>query len=49
MQEKQKSYGNSYSQVKIKVKINKVKLLKYLIIFLFICEFILGILWALGK
>lgn len=49
MIEKQKSYGENCSKLKIKFKFNKTKLLKVLIIFLFICEIILGILCALGK
>ena len=45
---KQKSYGETYSQVRIKVKFNKRKLLKFLIIYLTLTEIILGVLWAIG-
>lgn len=47
MLNKQKSYGNKYNTVKIKVKFNKRKLLKLLIIFLIICEIVLGVLLCL--
>ena len=46
---KQKSYGKEYQLTKINVKINKRKLLKLIIIFLFFAEIVLGVLWALGK
>lgn len=47
MLNKQKSYGNKYNTVKIKVKLNKRKLLKFLILFLIICEIVLGVLLCL--
>ena len=46
---KQKSYGQAYSQVKIKVKIDKRKFLGFIIIFLFLAEIVLGVLWASGR
>ena len=49
MLNRQKSYGIKYKQNTIKIKINRRKLLKIIIIMLFFCEIILGVLWALGK
>ena len=46
---RQKSYGENYNKTKIKYKLNKVKLLKLLILFLIITEIIIGVLWAIGK
>lgn len=46
---KQKSYGQAYNNVKVKVKLNKRKLLGIIIVFLTIAEVILGVLWASGK
>lgn len=45
---KQKSYGQKYNFVQIKIKLNKKIILKILIIMLFFVEIILGALWALG-
>ena len=46
---RQKSYGQNIQKFKIKYKLNKIILLKLLIIFLIISEIILGVLWAVGK
>lgn len=46
---RQKSYGENYNKNKIKYKINKIKLLKLLILFLILAEIIFGVLWATGK
>jgi len=45
---KQKSYGQAYSQVEIKIKISKRKLLGIIIIFLCLVEVVLGVLWIMG-
>ncbi len=43
-----KSYGERYNYTKVKFRFNKAKVLKLLFLTLFICEIILGVLWALG-
>lgn len=40
--------GERYIVSKVRVRINKVKLLKILILFLILAEVVLGVLWALG-
>ena len=49
MKNYQKSYVENYNKFKIKYKLNKIKLLKLLIIFFIIAEIIVGVLWAIGK
>jgi len=44
---KQKSYGNSYSNAKVNFKVSKRKLLGAIILFMYIAEIILGILWII--
>ena len=48
MQKRLKSYGERYAYTSVKVKINKVKVLKILFITLVVCEIVLGVLWAVG-
>lgn len=48
MQKRIKSYGNRYILAHVKTRINRFKILKILLICLFVIEIILGILWALG-
>ncbi len=45
---KQKSYGKRYLSSKVRVKLNKKRLLFIIIVLLVFCEVALGILWALG-
>ena len=48
MFKKYKSYGERYNFVKVKIKLNRLLLLKVLFIVLVIAEIVLGILWCLG-
>ncbi len=48
MENRQKSYGERYSQIKVKVKLSKRGLMYTIFGFLCISEIILGVLWALG-
>lgn len=43
-----KSYGERYIFTKVKVKINRMKILKILFGFSLLAEIILGVLWILG-
>ena len=45
---KQKSYGEGYTQSKFKIKINKRKLFYFIFILLCLSEIVLGVLWVLG-
>ncbi len=45
---RQKSYGQRYSQSKVKVYINKRKLCYVIFALLCLSEACLGVLWALG-